>query len=303
MKILYGLIIFIIGYSAYSQCPCLGGAPVGALTAIGGTSNIGVLRKGNLRGISYFTYSDGNKFYSGYSQTESGLVKSFNSSYLGLLIGYGLYENFTIDAEIGYYLNKIQDFGSYSLSGSGFSHTTIYGKYNITNSGYDELEWTIGIGGKIPLNLKSQSLPQNIQSSTGAFGTVLLSYLHKGIKSENIHIILVNRVELNTTNDSTYHYGSNFINSFFITKNLFDNLTGMIELRSEIRLKDSKNGKINDDSGWSILIISPQINYSFGNFNLSLFYDLPTYKYYNGLQLTNSKNIGASLTWNTSLLK
>jgi hypothetical protein len=293
------IIILVIAISdSHSQCPCEGGAPVsGAFTPIGGTSNIGVLKQGTLRAISFFTYSNGNEFYNGDSPTEDELVRRFSTSYLGLLIGFGLFEKFTIDAEIGYYLNKMQDFGDYNLSGSGFSHTTIYGKYNVFNSLSDELEWTVGLGGRIPLNFEEQNLPQYIQSSSGAFGGVLLSYLHKGLKSENMHLILVNRAEFNAQNDSTYIYGSSFINSLFITRNIIRNFVGMIELRSDIRLKDSKNGIDNYNSGWNIIVVSPQINYRIGNFNFSIFYDFPVYKYYNGIQLTNSKNLGASLTW------
>ena len=295
------ILFFCISEIANSQCACMGGAPVGGFTPVGGTSNIGILREKNLRALTFFSYSNGDRYFKGDSPTENGLVKNFKSTYSGLLIGYGLFEQLTIDAEIGYFIDKSQEFADYTLSGTGFSHATLYAKYNAFNSRADEWEWTIGIGGRIPINISEQNLPQNIQSSTGAYGGVLLSYLHKGFKAQGLHFILVNRADFNSENNTTFKYGSNFINSIFVTKSIFQNLVGMLEVRTDIKLKDSKYGKQNDDSGWNILILSPQINYGFSKFNLSVFCDLPVYKYYNGKQLTNNSNIGVSLTWQSKL--
>ncbi|MCX6154951.1 MAG: transporter [Candidatus Kapabacteria bacterium] len=290
-------------FKVHTQCPCMGGASVGGLTPIAGTSNIGILKEGNLRAMSFYSYSNGNRYYSGDILAEEGLVKSFNSSYLGLLIGYGILEDLTIDTEIGYYLNKAQDFGGYTLSGSGFSHATLYGKYNAFNSRAKEFEWTIGLGAKIPLNFIEQNLPQNIQSSTGAFGAVLISYFHKGYKSEGLHFILVNRAEFNAENKNTYKYGSSLINSLFVTKSIFDKLTGMLEFRSDLKLKDTKYGVKNEDSGWNIFVLSPQLSYSLSDFNISAYFDIPLYKYYNGKQLTNKNSLGLTFTWQNNLLK
>jgi len=297
------VILLFTSYELHSQCACMGGAPVGALTPVGGTTNIGILKEGNLRAISFYSFSNGNEYNNKDSQTDQGLVQSFNSSYVGLLIGYGILESLTIDTELGYYLYKVQDFGFYNLSGSGFSHVTVYGKYNTYNSRAKEFEWTIGIGGRIPLNFDEVNLPQNIQSSTGAYGGILLSYLHKGFKSEGLHFILVNRAEFNAKNKTTYKYGSSFVNSFFITKNMIGKLTGILEIRSDVRLRDSKYGNNIYDSGWNIIILSPQLNYSIGNFNFAAFFDFPVYKHYNGKQLTNKYSLGLAITWQTNLFK
>ena len=172
-------IIVLICFSekAYNQCACMGGAPVGGFTPVGGTTNIGILRKGNLRVLSFFSYSNGDKYYYRDSPLDSGLVRSFNSSYTGLLIGYGIFEDFTIDAEFGFFINKSQDFGSYTLSGSGFSHTTIYGKYNVYSSRANEWEWTIGLGGKIPLNFNNQNLQTDISNGRHNITSILNNVL------------------------------------------------------------------------------------------------------------------------------
>ncbi len=306
IRILYITVILLIVFKSellFSQCSCIGGASVGSLTPVSGTSNIGILKEGNIRALAFYSFSNGDKYYSGNTAIDSGTVKEFNSSYSGILIGYGLFDSFTLDLELGYFLNKSQDFGEYTLSGAGFSHLTIYEKYNIFNSRAKEWEWTVGLGEKIPINNNSQNLPQNIQSSTGAFGLILLSYLHKGYRESGLHLILVNRAEFNTENGSNYLYGNSFTNSFFITKSIFDKLVGMLEIRSELKLKDKRYDEKVDDSGWNNITLSPQINYSFDKFDFSFFFDLPVYKYYNGQQLTNKFNLGLSITWQMNLLK
>lgn len=284
-----------------AQCTCMGGASVGGFTPVGGTSNIGLLKAGHLRLINYYVYSNGNKYYKGSEETESGVVKSYNSTFTGLMVGYGLFDDFTVDMDLGYYIDKRQDFEAYNLSGSGFSHFSIYGKYNVLSSTFNEIEWTLGLGARIPLVLTEQNLPQNIKSSTGAFGGILLSYLHKGFKSNTLHFILVNRIEINAENSTTYLYGPGFTNSLFITKGIIEKLTGMLEIRNDIKLMDYKYDKLIDDSGWNTLILSPQLNYSVNNFNFSIYYDFPFYKHYNGTQLTNKSNFGISLTWQNNL--
>jgi len=281
----------------------MSGAPVGGLTPVGGTTNIGILKEGNIRVSSFALYSNGDEYYNGDSGAEQGIPLNYNSTFIGLLAGYGINEDFTIDIEFGYYLDKSQDFGLYKLSGFGFSHATLYGKYNLINSRAKEFEWTIGIGGRLPLSFSEQNLPQNIQSSTGAYGLIGISYLHQGFRSQNIHFILVNKIDYNSSNNSFYRYGNSYLNSIFIIKNIMDMLTGIFEIRSNIRQMDAQNDLLNDNSGWNLLIVSPQINYSLSNFNFSLFYDYPIYKYYNGTQLTNSNSFGLSLTWQSNLLK
>jgi hypothetical protein len=298
---LLAIMIFCLSEQLFAQCACIGGAPVGSLSMIGGTTNVGILRDGNIRASSFYSYSNGDEYYSGTKAIDTGSVKNYKSQYLGFLIGYGLTDRFTVDWEIGSYVNKTQDFGEYALSGSGFSHTTIYGKYNIVASRAKKMEWTVGVGAKIPLNFVEQNLPQHIQSSTGAFGAAVLSYLHKGFDSEGLHFFLINRTDWNAENNTTYQYGTSFTNSLFITKSIVPSLVGMLELRSDIRLNDSKYQKVLTDTGWNLFVLSPQLNYAIRNFNFSIFYDIPVYKNYNGAQLTNKQTYGASLTWQANL--
>lgn len=295
------LLTLFVNQEIFSQCSCMGGASIGSITPMAGVSTIGVLDEDNLRITTFFTYANGDQYYKGDLKSETYLPSKYSSSFLGLNFAYGLYEDFTVELETGYFINKEQEYTPDIISGNGFSHLSIYGKYNIFTSKRNELDWTLGLGGRIPLNFKDEYIPQNIQSSTGAYGLILQSYLHKGYKDLGLHFILFNKAEVNTRNENEYLYGSNFINSLFISQNIIDKLMGTLELRTDIRLKDNNLGLEIEQSGWMNIIVSPQISYKMNEFLISAFIDLPVYKYYNGSQLTNKYNLGILLNYQMDL--
>lgn len=295
------IVLSLANISANSQCACIGGASVGGITPINGAGNIGLLKKGNIRSTLFYSYSAGSNYYSKDIKTDTGSIKNFETSFLGLNIGYGINEEYTGEIELFAYPNKTQDYYEYKLSGSGLSHIALHLKYNIWDKRSKEIEWTLGIGGKMPLQTGNTNLPQNIQASSGAYGFIFQSFFHKGFKNESLHFILVNRIENNFENENEYKYGLSFINSFFISKSIIDNLTGIFEFRGETRTRDKKYGSEIKDSGSNTLIISPQLTYNIKNFNFSIMYDFPAYKYYYGKQLTKDYSFGASLTWQSNL--
>ena len=294
-------IIFLCGYSLYSQCGCMGGAAVGGLTPLGGSANLGVLKENNLRTSVFFMNGYGNKYYSGDIITEPGLVKEYKFNYIGFNAGYGLTEDLTLELESGYFLQKMQDYYYSKLESSGFSHLNTSVKYNLYNSRVKELEYTAGIGARVPVNFSEANVPQNILPSTGAYGILFHSFLHKGFKNEGLHLFLINRAEINAINKHDYLYGYSIFSSFYISKSIFNNLVGILELRNEYRGKDRYNGSIIEDSGGLVFVASPQLSYKIDNFYISCNYDYPFYKYYNGKQLTNSYSFGIMLTWQINL--
>lgn len=300
--IIYFLII-IASTFAYSQCGCLGGAAVGGLTPIGGTANVGLLRENYIRSSLFYSYAFGNKFYRGDVPAEKDIVDHYETHFSALLLGYGLTEDLTLEAELGYFPKKLQDFGTSDATGSGLSHTSLYGKYNIFSSIVNEIEITLGAGVKFPLELKQENLPQHVRASTGGYGLIFQAFLHKGFKKDDIHLFLLNRSEYNFENASNYQYGPSFNTSMYFTKGILKNLTGILEIRNEIRLKDKLKGEYHEDEGMYtggiFLHLSPQINYSIGQFNFSALYDYPIYQYYNGYQLGNNYMIALNITYQT----
>lgn len=299
--ILIFVFIFLCSGKSMSQCGCLGGAAVGGLTPIGGTANVGLLREGFLRTSLFYSFAFGNKFYPDDYPEEDKLVNYYESHYTGLVIGYGLSEDFTIESEIGYFPKKLQDYKTEPLESSGFSHVALSGKYKIFSSLVNEMEATVGAGVKIPLSTKTDNLPQHINASTGAYGISFQAFLHKGFKKQGWHLFLINRTDLNFTNENEYKYGNSYNTSFYITKGLNESFTAMLEFRNEMRSKDKIKGQINYNSGGMFFHIAPQLNYSFSSFNISALFNYPFYQQYYGYQLGNNYSIAINLTWLTNI--
>jgi hypothetical protein len=298
MKYLFIIVMIIVSLSnAYSQCGCMGGAAIGGITPIGGSANLGVLKENNLRSSVFFRNGYGNEYFSKDTKVTPGIVKEYLYDYIGLNAGYGITEDLTVEIESGYFLKKMQDYEFEKLESSGFSHINTSIKYNLYNSYISQIEYTAGIGGRVPLNFSNDEVPQHVLPSTGAYGLILHSFLHKGFKKQGLHFFLINRAEINSENKKNYLYGSSIFSSFYLTQYLLYDLTIMLQIRNEYRTKDHYLGSEVSDSGGSIFNVSPQLSYKADKFYISAMYDYPFYKYYYGKQLSNSYSFSLMLTW------
>lgn len=64
------------------------------------------------------------------------------------------------------------------------------------------------------------------------------------------------------------------------------------EVRNELRGKDHRNGQLINASGSELLYLSPQVNYNIQQqLDVSILFDWPVHKYYNGTQLGKQYNI------------
>lgn len=299
--IVLAILALVANSSVYGQCTCMGGASVGGLTPVGGSANIGVLKEDNFRAAMYYRYGFGDKYYAGLEQAPNLTIKEYAYSFLGINLGYGITEDLTAEFESGYFLQKMQNFFTYKLQSSGFSHISASLKYNFYTGRVSEWEYTAGLGARAPLDFTDDNVPQNILPSTGAYGLLIHSFLHKGFKKEGLHLFLVNRAEFNTTNSKDYQYGITVFSSLFTSKTILDNLAAMLELRNEYRAKDRYNGNLINDSGSLVFALCPQVSYKVDDFYLSAYFDYPFYKDYNGKQLANSYSLGMVLTWQAEL--
>ncbi|TAL69881.1 MAG: hypothetical protein EPN82_04490 [Bacteroidetes bacterium] len=303
--LLFLLFSFSLFSEASAQC-CSVGSPVG------GTTSIGTLPQNNFRYTLFYRYGYGNRYYIAselVNDTKINVKQAF-SNYVGLFIDYGLLNRLTITGECGYYINKVQDWGEKGqFEASGLSSAVLMGKYNLLNDIESEFEITAGMGIKIPFTSKriqknGVDLPRDVQPSPGAFGFVSQLYLRKGFSDISANLFLVNRIEINGSNedDLDYRYGNCYNTSFFITKKIVDNLIGILQIRNEIKEKDRDNftGEIST-SGSNLFFFSPQINYSFGDLSVSALYDLPVYRYYNNRQLGGKYSFALNFIWQMDL--
>ena len=291
---------------ALAQC-CSVGSPVG------GTTSIGTLPSNNLRATLFYRYGYGNRYIAGDGKETEGGVKQAYSSFTGLFADFGITNDFTLSVELGYFLNKVQDWDTVGIfQTSGFSSAVLMGKYNFLNDTEDEFEFTAGLGAKIPFSTIPQKiitskgftvLPRDVQPTPGAFGSVAMLFLHKGFSESSTHLFLVHRIEINGTNsnDYDYQYGNTFNTSLFMTKMIVPNLIGILQLRNEIKEKDQEEGAEIPNSGGILFFISPQLNFSFSNFFISALFDYPLYRYYNKRQLAGKYSFALNFIWQMDL--
>lgn len=289
MRIGFLLCFFVLGGKAFSQC-CSPGSP------IGGTTNVGILDKGKLRSISFFKYSHSDTYLEGNEKSNFNFLKNASYNFIGTSLAYGVTNKITLETELGYFISKVQVYNlnpAVSLKGWGLSNGVVSGKYNLRKNTSKQTELTAGIGIKFPFATKPQivnnvELPQDIQSSTGAFGGVAHLFWYKGFIEKGVRLFFINRFETNTENQREYKFGNALYSAFFVSKSFNLHLTGIIQARYEYKGKDFRNNYLLNSSGSHILYLSPQLNYTIAQkWNVSVLTDLPVYRYYNGIQLAH----------------
>nr|MBA3899654.1 hypothetical protein [Bacteroidota bacterium] len=265
-------------------------------TPIAGSANIGILDKNKFRLIGFYRHSYSDRYFEGHRRSDYSFVSNAGFDFSGLILGYGLTEKMTLEAEAGYFFRKYQTYNlssAYTLSGAGFSSGVITLKRNLYKNIEREWEITAGTGAKLPFarSLKAVdgvTLPQDIQPSTGAFGFVSQIFISKGYTCTNSRLFLINRTEVNGTNKFGYRYGSMSQTSLFYSKKLTKNLTGLFQTRHEVRLKDIRNEKIIDFSGGHQVFLAPQLSYTLpSGINISTTFDTPVFQYLNEKQIGN----------------
>ena len=99
-------------------------APAQCLTSVnpvGGSNNLLALDRNTLRVISFYRFNYGNRYFEGDKLSDFDLIRSANYNYAGTIAGFGLTEKITLESELGYFINKTQNYNltpSYMLRGS-----------------------------------------------------------------------------------------------------------------------------------------------------------------------------------------
>lgn len=288
-----GAIILFAGLlpigTVFAQC-CSPGNPVG------GTANLSIVSKYTLRMNTYFRHSYADTYYEGSNKSSFQFVDNASYNFLGTILTYGLLNKLNIEAELGYFFNKTQEYNlgnvSYTLKGYGLNDGVFSLKYNFYKSTTRELEFTGALGAKIPLRQNPQQvnhveLPIDVQPSGMAFGIVAQAFLYKGFISKGLHLFLLNRYENPFENPQQYQYGQVVYSSIFISKSLTSNWSVIAQFRHEWRDADKRFGEQVPSSGGNIVFIAPQVNYNIRQkWNLSVLTDIPVHRNYAGTQLS-----------------
>ncbi len=297
---------------SYSQC-CSTGSPVGA------TVYVGVLAKNSLRFVAYYRNSFSNTYYQGNSKTDENVPLKFSYyNFSGIAFGYGITKRLTVEVDFGYFFNKTQEFkpkiaGTDTIeikeTGYGFTDGGVNLKYGIYIKPSRQIEFTAGAGFRYPFTTKPQEinyvqLSRDVQPSTNAWAVNCMLFFNKGWPSVGIRLFTLNRFEYNFPDALKYQYGCVLLNSVFFSKKIIPYFFAIVQVRGEWRSHDNdfngiyENGSsVRPNSGNYLLILSPQLSYSIaGKWNVSVLYDIPVYKYYNGKQLTPKYSFAVSVS-------
>jgi hypothetical protein len=284
----------IIPAELFGQC-CSPGNPVS------GSEYVGILPKKTLRTITYYRHSYSDTYYEGsevsdYQGTHSGY------DFIGEVLSFGIIKKLTVEAELGYYLDKYQEsdvLGRFTTH--GFSNSVLTLKYAVVKT-KNNMELTLGAGAKFPMGSKvfkdeyGVSYPQEIQPSTGAFGFVGQLFFYKGFREQKWRLVVLNRYERNGYNQDDYRFGDAIFSSVFVGWTFAKNWSATAQFRNEYRWEDWQGETRYLVTGGEILYFSPQLSYTFKpNLTLSVMGDIPVYRHYNGIQMGPKYAFGISL--------
>jgi len=293
------LLIFLLvfGSRIMAQC-CSAGNPPGN---DGDQSSIG---KKNLMITVAYKYGFANKYYTGDSPItlpEMGsVVKEASYNYLESRVSYGINSKMSVLAEIGYFIGKKEKYTSESWEtqkGYGLADASLLFRYRIYHNWKKQFEISPFVGIKIPVGVFDQEvnhvqLPITLQPSSGSYRYLASVYVSKGFPGKNYHISSLSSIEIAQrikSDNFDYTYGTLYSFSVTGSYKFFRFLTTVLQLRNENRAKAHRDGnQIVESSGYSIVYLAPQMQFvPIKNWKLSVSCDLPVYKHYNGIQLSN----------------
>jgi len=299
-KIVFFALTLLIAQRLFSQC-CSMGSPAGASTYVG------VLAKNHLRFVVFYRNNYLDTYYESTkpSKIPTHLTKSF-FNFTGITLSYGITKRLTVDADLGYFINKTQVYKVADVEtrarGFGFSNGNVILKYGAYIKPQKQIELTVGAGFKFPFSTKplyvdGTRLVIDLQPSSDAFGLSGHLIFSKGFPEISMRLMSVNKYEYNFSNSDHYRFGSTVTDAIFLSKKIVKNLFGVLQVRNEYRFKDYGTTEYEENTGGEVMILSAQISYSIvGKWHVAGLFDYPFYKNENGRQLTSKYSFAFSLT-------
>lgn len=304
-KIFVAFLLLLLSYffplQSYAQCGCMSSISVGTLSPNIASSSTGTMRQGYLAVNLSGNYIFGNQYWSGWKSAPTQTVKEFENYSLFLQSSYGITNRFSLDVEMGYVARNYIDAPPFKYIRSGLNNLGLIGKYNFYYNPRSDFEITGGAGLKMPLQAVSDTNYKYTQTSQGALAGIYQIFLHKGFKDSEIHLFLIHRGEISARNDAEYLFGPFFQTSLIATKLISKNFLGLIELKNEMKLQDKNPDEINFDSGFSNVILSPQVFYSIGIMNIGAKFEYPILRHYNGSQAAKNYSVNLNFGINAKI--
>lgn len=309
--LLYVFILSTISKSI-SQC-CSPGNPAGGI----GTQGVMEKKAGQVMLFYKGGYSD--TYYGGQIGGNKPItndpgwipaVKNANYNFAGLNFRFGVSNRLTIESDLGYFINKTQNYNDGILPSQfkGWGLTDLAFQLKLLVLKKREWEITPAAGIKIPIGpteMKGKdgtTIPLVLQPTTGAFAYTGGLLIYKGFPEKHLRFFLEGKFEYPTLTKITgidYKYGNSYFASFIATYSFAKKWVAIIQVRNENRERDIKYEnptRIIYSTGSHKIFIVPQINYSINDdWNILLLADVPIYQYYYGKQLGTKFAIGISI--------
>ncbi len=282
-----------------------------------GSSNFGVLEKNHLQAVAFYKHSYSDAFYKGDSIVDFKYLINGYFDYSGLNLSYGFTKKFTAQADLGYYINKTQNYYPdlpipvHQLVGHGLADLSLLFKYNLFNSRDSVLSLTVSGGGKLPTGSYQEytkekvKLPRDVQSGTGAYSAIGGLDI-KIVLAKKIPLLVSSKAEWNSLNPENYQYGLSVTSSMATSIKIYKHFSFFLMVKNENRKHDF-DAVVNQEiasSGYFKLIAMPGFTCSFKNeWETGVYADLPVYQKYNGTQFGNKYAVSASVSKQFKLKK
>lgn len=268
------------------------------------------LSKKNLQLVAGYKFGTSSQYYSGSKPIDIEFVNKAWYNYLTLQFIYGLTGRITLQADLGYFMNKTETYlkeGWETSNGFGLGDANFIFKYLAYNNFKKHIQIVPAIGITFPIGVFDQEvnhvkLPITVQPSSGSFKYQISLFTSKGTNNGKFYFTLFGMYEyaqLINSKNFYYKYGNQYLFSFLSSYKIGRKFSVALEARSENRVRSLRNDdQVVESSGFNIVYLVPHLSWAFyNNWFLALNADLPIYKYYNGIQLSNTYSVSIRLSY------
>lgn len=312
MRTLIIVIVFLLPVEIHAQC-CSAGNPVMS-DPENTTASLHQMK------ISlFYKYSSSDQYFMGsdkydFENPPPGLPVKVFYNFLEFNMNYGVTSKLDLGFSAGYFFDKTTIFQSSqlgSLSGKGFGDAGINLKYHIYNNKKLLLNITALGNIKVPVGEFDVMedgilLPINIQPSSGCFKYQIGALISKAYSNPKFVLSGYGSAEFSGMTHSDYfknlNYGNLYIASVIGNFTPIRNLGTGLQLRTEIKNRDTEDGIKKEDTGNEVIYLSPALSYSLKrrlNFFLSI--DIPVYRRYNEIQMANTLAVSARIAYSLKI--
>ncbi|MBD3223201.1 MAG: hypothetical protein GF313_00615 [Caldithrix sp.] len=296
-------------YPSYSQACCSAGTPLlssmDVSTTPAGSGHLAVT----------YVYNQLQDVFSGSEKIE-GFRQRLSQSLIWEL-SYGINQRWSVTGIFSWQqqtrrLNSPNQQQSLNrLTTDGMGDALILIKYNILPLNIiQQRQIALGAGLKLPTgksNLRDRGflLPADMQPGTGSWDGVFWAYLYQGFLPKiTANIFLNTSFRLNGTNNryglensdfSGYRFGNEWVVNVGGAYRTLSRFDFSIVARYRQTAMDEFGGVSVSNTGGRWLYVSPGVNLNFSQFSLRFSGEWPVYRKLNGVQLTTSYKLDASI--------